>query len=71
MSTEILDGLAETGQVLTGSLERLDSILVDLDREIEIQSAELREAVWQSLSWFEFNRRCWKLYGTGRTEPDK
>ena len=25
----------------------------------------------KSMPWPEFNRRCWKLYGTGRMEPDK
>ena len=23
------------------------------------------------MPWPEFNRRCWELYGTGRTEPDE
>ena len=71
MSTDILDGLAETGQALTDSLNRFAAILLDLDREIELQSAELREAVSDGLSWPEFSRRCWAIYGTGRTEPDK
>lgn len=22
-------------------------------------------------AWFDFNRYCWRVYGTGRTEPDK
>ena len=42
------------------------SVIVD-DR------ATLRRLVQEigPIAWSQFNLLCWKLYGTGRTEPDK
>lgn len=63
-----VDGFIEAGRSLGKSLDEFASIISELDRQIAEEKSELLD--YLPMPWPEFNRMCWRTYGTGRTYRD-